>query len=288
METSVEARNWLKETEDLFAILDVEDRRKVLLAVWLLKGEAAYWWVVTTTTRPIETWDEFKRRFGLRFLSSVEENLQMERFLSLKQGDMTIREYVDKFNQLARFGLDLVNTAQKKAMHFALGLNEPLRGLAISHIPIGATFESLVNVALLNEENRSDKKEIKVNESQNKKMGPKKEIKKKEEKSKDKKEKRCFTCGSSTHLNKDCRKRKGTCFNCGEMGHFTRDCPKKQGQGQGQTQRAGPSGGQVHALNTAPVPDRGSISVESLVYITDFPVRTLFDSGASHSLFHLV
>ena len=48
--TFVEARNWLKETEDLFAIFDMEDRRKVLLAVWLLKGEAAYWWVVTTTT----------------------------------------------------------------------------------------------------------------------------------------------------------------------------------------------------------------------------------------------
>ena len=52
----------------------------------------------------------------------------MESFLSLKQGDMTVREYVDTFNQLARFGLDLVNTAQKKALYFALGLNEPLHG----------------------------------------------------------------------------------------------------------------------------------------------------------------
>ena len=110
------------------------------MAVWLLKGEATYWWVVTTTTRPIQTWDDFRRRFGLRFLSSTEENLQMERFLSLKQGDMTVREYVDTFNQLARFGLDLINTAQKKALRFALGLNEPLRGLAISHISLGATF----------------------------------------------------------------------------------------------------------------------------------------------------
>ena len=113
-ETPVEARNWLKETEDLFAIFDVEDHRKVLLAVWLLKGEAAYWWVVTTTTRPTQNWDDFRRRFGLRFLSSTEENLQMERFLSLKKGDMTVREYVDTFNQLARFNLDLINTVQKK------------------------------------------------------------------------------------------------------------------------------------------------------------------------------
>ena len=143
-ETYVEARNWLKETEDLFAFFDIDDRRKVLLAVWLRKEEATRWWVVTTATRPIETWDDFRGKFGLRFLS-------------LKQGDMTIREYIDKFNQLARVGLDLVNTAQKKALYFALGLNEPLHGLAMTHIPLGATFESLVNLALLNEENRSDK-----------------------------------------------------------------------------------------------------------------------------------
>ena len=53
--------------------------------------------------------------------------------------------------------------------------------------------------------------------------------------------------------------------------------------GQGQELRIGFSGGQVHALNTAPVQDRGSISVESLVYISGFPVRTLFDSDASSS-----
>ena len=62
--------------------------------------------------------------------------------------------------------------------------------------------------------------------------GGKKETQKKEEKSEDKGGEKCFTYGSLTHLNKDCRKRKDTHFNCGEMGHFTRDCPKKRGQGQ--------------------------------------------------------
>ena len=118
-EAFVEARNWLKETEDLFAIFDVEDRRKVLLAAWLLKEEAAYWWEVTNATRPIETWADFRTRFGLKFLSSAEANLQLENFISLKQGDMTVREYVNKFYQLTRFGLDMVNTPQKNvyALH---------------------------------------------------------------------------------------------------------------------------------------------------------------------------
>ena len=100
----------------------------------------------------------------------------------------------------------------------------------MTHVPMGATYEKLVDMALLHEEDKGPK-ETKKEEPQNKKAGPKKETQKKDEKSEDKKGKKCFTCGSSTHLNKDCRKRKGACFNCGEMGHFTRDCPKRRGQG---------------------------------------------------------
>ena len=54
-ETFVEARNWLKETEDLFAIFGLDDQRKILLAVWLMKDEAAYWWEITNAERPVET-----------------------------------------------------------------------------------------------------------------------------------------------------------------------------------------------------------------------------------------
>jgi len=279
-ETFVEARNWLKETEDLFAIFDVEDRRKVLLAVWLLKEEAAYWWEVTNATRPIETWADFRMRFGLKFLSSAEENLQMEKFISLKQGDMTVREYVNKFNQLARFGLDMVNTPQKKALRLARGLNEPLQGLAMSHIPMGATFESLVDMALLQGDDKNGKKEVKLNETQTKKVDSKwggnqnnqNNHKNKNNKNnkgnkannnKARETRKCNFCGITGHIIKDCRKKKrklGECFHCGESGHFTKDCPKKQGQGQGQTQRAGPSGGRMHALNTTPAPDRVACS----------------------------
>ena len=75
----------------------------------------------------------------------------MERFLTLKQGSSSVKEYVNKFNQLARFGLDLVNTPEKKVLRFVNGLNEPLQGLAMTHIPMGATFEKLVDMALMHE-----------------------------------------------------------------------------------------------------------------------------------------
>ena len=58
--TFVEARNWLKETEDLFVIFELEDRRKIQLAAWLLKDEASFWWEVTQAGHPVETWDDFR------------------------------------------------------------------------------------------------------------------------------------------------------------------------------------------------------------------------------------
>ena len=68
-ESFVGARNWLKETEDLFVIIEVDDRQKVQLAVWLLKDEASYWWEVTNAERPVGTWMDFRTRFEKKFLS---------------------------------------------------------------------------------------------------------------------------------------------------------------------------------------------------------------------------
>ena len=62
-ESFVEARNWLKETEELFIIFEVDDRQKIQLAVWLLKDEASFWWEVTNGERPVERWMDFRHRF---------------------------------------------------------------------------------------------------------------------------------------------------------------------------------------------------------------------------------
>lgn len=55
-----------------------------------------------------------------------------------------------------------MDTPHKKVLWFAKGLNEPLHGLAMSHIPMGATFEKLVDMALMHEEYKGEKKETKA------------------------------------------------------------------------------------------------------------------------------
>ena len=119
----------------------------------------------------------------------------------------------------------------------------------MTHIPMGATYERLVQMALLNEEekgkketkaeNSQGKKEVKPNDSHNKKVDSEKEVK--NDNSRDKR--KCNFCGTEGHIAKDCRKRKrklGECFHCGETGHISKDCPKKQTGPSGVTSLTSP------------------------------------------------
>jgi hypothetical protein len=47
-------------------------------------------------------------------------------FLALKQGNMSISEYRDKFTQLSRYAPDEVDTDPKRQEHFLVGLIGPL------------------------------------------------------------------------------------------------------------------------------------------------------------------
>jgi len=150
-------------------------------------------------------------------------------------------------------------------------------------------LKKIVDTALMHEEDKGEKMEIKAEEtSQNKKVWPKKgqqqqqQQKKGGKNDKDRDKRRCHNCSKEDHLVKHCKRRKNSCFNYGEVGHFAKECPKKQGS-QRQGQRAGTSGGKVHTLAIS-APDSGrKISVENLISLSNHPIRILFDFGASHS-----
>ena len=54
----IEADNWLKEIERLFRAMEVSDGQRVILAVFVLKGNALEWWESTERThgREVITW----------------------------------------------------------------------------------------------------------------------------------------------------------------------------------------------------------------------------------------
>ena len=95
----------------------------------------------------------------------------------------------------------------------------------------GATFENLVDMALIHEEEKGAN-------AQDNKGDPEKAQQQQKKGSKDNKgseKRKCHNCGIPSHLKKDCRKKKRTgCFQCGEAGYMIKDFPRRQEQGQGQ------------------------------------------------------
>ena len=50
-------------------------------------------------------------------------NRKLTEFLDLKQGSMTVMDYVNKFNHLAQYARTHVDTDEKKRDHFYYGLS---------------------------------------------------------------------------------------------------------------------------------------------------------------------
>jgi hypothetical protein len=68
------------------------------------------------------TWQELKDSFHVHHIPSGVIKLKQIEFLTLKQGNMSVNEYLDKFTQLSRYASDEVNTDPKRQECFLDGL----------------------------------------------------------------------------------------------------------------------------------------------------------------------
>ena len=89
---------------------------KIRLTAFQLEGESQVWWDWAKTSRDIEeiTCVEFHGLFMINYFSATTRNAKAQEFLELRQGTMTMMEYVAKFTKLARFGDDYVATDMTK------------------------------------------------------------------------------------------------------------------------------------------------------------------------------
>ena len=67
-------------------------------------------------------------------------------FQLLKQGDMTVLQYVTKFERLSRYAPELVNTEEKKIIKFLEGLN-PIIEQDATGVVLPVTFQEAVRRA---------------------------------------------------------------------------------------------------------------------------------------------
>ena len=125
----LDADDWLKIISKKLEITQCNDCEKVLYASGHLEGSAADWWDAYTaahTDANAMTWEEFRNSFREHHIPVGVMKLKQKEFLAVKQGNMSVREYRDKFTQLSRYAPNDVDTDAKRQDHFLDGLIGPL------------------------------------------------------------------------------------------------------------------------------------------------------------------
>ena len=106
------------------------DTTRIRLVAFQLEGEAQVWWNWAKTFRDLEamTWAEFHDLFMGKYFLDTARHAKAQKFLELKQGTMTVMEYVARFTELARFADDYMATNMAKVRRFENGLKLSIRG----------------------------------------------------------------------------------------------------------------------------------------------------------------
>jgi hypothetical protein len=92
-------------------------------------GPAVDWWdaYVEAHDEPESiNWQEFKNSFRSHHVPLGVMKLNKKEFEDLKQGSMSVSEYVTRFTQLSRYAPDNVVTNEKKQDWFLNNLNDGL------------------------------------------------------------------------------------------------------------------------------------------------------------------
>jgi hypothetical protein len=149
------ADDWLKSVEKMLNIAQCSDWEKVLYASSRLTSPAADWWnsyVAAHDAVDTITSAEFTTQFRNYHIPAGLIKIKKKEFLSLKQGNMSVSEYHDKFIQLSRYAPDEVANDERKQEHFIEGLNGPLQYALVPHT--FPSFQRLLDKALAIEHKR--------------------------------------------------------------------------------------------------------------------------------------
>ena len=123
--------HWFRHIENVLEAMDItSDAAKIRRSAFQLEGESQVWWDWVKTSRDLEamTWAEFHGLFMSKYFPATARHAKAQEFLELRQGTMTVMEYMARFIELARFGDYYVATNMAKVRRFENGLKLSIRG----------------------------------------------------------------------------------------------------------------------------------------------------------------
>ena len=210
----------------------------------------------------------------------------MTEFQQLRQGNLTVSDYIAKFEALSRFAPWIATDNKEKINHFTRGLKSAISTGVCMARP--KDFSDVIELSLIAEKGiqkteaeakwtgipwsnlgwqhpigkgkQVQGQQIEANKRQRTSQTPAREFPK------------CPKCGKS-HLG-ECRFGSGNCYRCGKPGHLIKNCPqpleKKATQGRVFTMT-------VEEAESDPMVVAGNIFISGLI------AHSLVDSGSTHS-----
>ncbi|XP_073021645.1 uncharacterized protein [Primulina eburnea] len=150
------AEGWIKSLEVIFEFMELGDADRVRCATYLFTGDARLWWEGASVALTLATlsWTRFTEVFYSKYFTDEVRSRLTREFMTLRQGELTVTEFVRKFERGCHFVPLIANDAGAKLRHFLDGLRPILRRDVRVAGP--TTYEIAVSRALAAEQDLID------------------------------------------------------------------------------------------------------------------------------------
>ncbi|KAK9109829.1 hypothetical protein Sjap_017889 [Stephania japonica] len=113
---------WLMTHRRLHQLLEVPEADQARISGYCLRGQAAVWWTTYTDIHSTpSTWAEFRQLFLDEYIPTEVQLRLREQFLGLRQGTMSVSQYMDRFRYLMMYAMDVANTERLQIYYFIRG-----------------------------------------------------------------------------------------------------------------------------------------------------------------------
>ncbi|KAK9676818.1 hypothetical protein RND81_11G103200 [Saponaria officinalis] len=279
----VKLEAWVRSFDKIFATLNCPENLKIAQATHYLTENADIWWTENKdrlmAPRPhvdegvevirVMNWEEFKTSLRTEFFPEHLKRGKRAEFNNLKQGTLSVQEYYNQFQELARFAFELVPIPESRASRFEQGLDIEIRaGLG------GWNYEIILEVytrasnieRVLNERRALVGEKRKANPVSGEQGVTKKPFYGNQGRTSNPTNSQpsqntgfssqsvCRKCGHS-HIGRDCNGRLWVCHYCNKMVHRAPECRsriKDQENQQGYQTRSAQSAGVRSVANSTP------------------------------------
>ena len=238
------ADHWFMQIENILKAMEItSDTTRVRLAAFQLEGEARVWWRWVRTSRDLEvmTWAEFQELFMGKYFPETARHAKAQEFLELKQGAMTVMDYVARFTELARFADDYVAKVRRFENGLRLSIRARIVGLRLQDM------DSMVGTALTIVKDMEDARNTRDESVSGKRKDSQSSS------SSGKRQRASSSRGSQSYghpgqgqmrvagqagqMRVASQAGQMVCFHCQQPEHMRRGCPRRQGsQGFGASQ----------------------------------------------------